>query len=152
MRAMVLDAWRQPLQSTTVAVPTPGPDQVLIQVSACAVCRTDLHVMDGELTEPKLPLILGHEIVGRVTALGTNVIRFAIGDRVGVPWLGWTCGECLFCRTGRENLCAEARFTGYQIDGGYAEYTVADQRFCFAIPDAYTDAEAAPHSMAAMNA
>jgi propanol-preferring alcohol dehydrogenase len=117
---------------------------VLIQVSACAVCRTDLHVMDGELTEPKLPLILGHEIVGRVTALGTNVVRFAIGDRVGVPWLGWTCGECQFCRTGRENLCADARFTGYQIDGGYGEYTVADQRFCFAIPDAYTDAEAAP--------
>ena len=144
MRAMVLDAWGRPLQSTAVADPAPGPDQVLIQVSACAVCRTDLHVMDGELTEPKLPLILGHEIVGRVTALGTNVARFAIGDRVGVPWLGWTCGECQFCRTGRENLCADARFTGYQIDGGYAEYTVADQRFCFAIPDAYTDAEAAP--------
>ena len=144
MRAMVLDAWGRPLQSTAVADPAPGPDQVLIQVSACAVCRTDLHVMDGELTEPKLPLILGHEIVGRVTALGTNVIRFAIGDRVGVPWLGWTCGDCQFCRSGRENLCAEARFTGYQIDGGYAEYTVADQRFCFAIPDAYTDAEAAP--------
>ena len=144
MRAMVLDAWVRPLQSTTVADPAPGPDQVLIRVSACAVCRTDLHVMDGELTEPKLPLILGHEIVGRVTALGTNVARFAIGDRVGVPWLGWTCGECQFCRTGRENLCADARFTGYQIDGGYAEYTVADQRFCFAIPDAYTDAEAAP--------
>jgi propanol-preferring alcohol dehydrogenase len=144
MRAMVLDAWGRPLQSTAVADPAPGPDQVLIQVSACAVCRTDLHVMDGELTEPKLPLILGHEIVGRVTALGTNVVRFAIGDRVGVPWLGWTCGDCQFCRSGRENLCAEARFTGYQIDGGYAEYTVADQRFCFAIPDAYTDAEAAP--------
>jgi propanol-preferring alcohol dehydrogenase len=144
MRAMVLDAWGRPLQSTAVADPAPGPDQVLIQVSACAVCRTDLHVMDGELTEPKLPLILGHEIVGRVTSLGTNVIRFAIGDRVGVPWLGWTCGDCQFCRSGRENLCAEALFTGYQIDGGYAEYTVADQRFCFAIPDAYTDAEAAP--------
>lgn len=144
MRAMVLDAWRRPLQSTAVAVPTPGPDQVLIQVNACAVCRTDLHVMDGELAEPKLPLIPGHEIVGRVTALGTGVARFAVGDRVGVPWLGWTCGTCRFCQSGRENLCANARFTGYQIDGGYAEYAVADQRFCFTIPDSYSDAEAAP--------
>lgn len=144
MRAMVLDAWRRPLQSTAVAVPTPGPDQVLIQVNACAVCRTDLHVVDGELAEPKLPLIPGHEIVGRVTALGTGVARFAVGDRVGVPWLGWTCGTCRFCQSGRENLCANARFTGYQIDGGYAEYAVADQRFCFTIPDSYSDAEAAP--------
>src|SRR5689334_7100907 len=144
MRAMVLDALRRPLQSTAVAVPTPGPDQVLIQVNACAVCRTDLHVVDGELAEPKLPLIPGHEIVGRVTALGTGVARFAVGDRVGVPWLGWTCGTCRFCQSGRENLCANARFTGYQIDGGYAEYAVADQRFCFTIPDSYSDAEAAP--------
>ena len=144
MRAMVLDAGRRPLQSIAVAVPAPGPGQVLIQVSACAVCRTDLHVLDGDLTEPKLPLIPGHEIVGRVTVLGTGVHRFAVGDRVGVPWLGWTCSACQFCQSGRENLCANARFTGYQIDGGYAEYTVADQRFCFSIPDAYSDAEAAP--------
>jgi propanol-preferring alcohol dehydrogenase len=113
-------------------------------VSACAVCRTDLHVVDGELTEPKLPLIPGHEIVGRVSALGPDVDRFAIGDRVGVPWLGWTCGVCQFCSSGRENLCGQARFTGYQVDGGYAEFTLADQRFCFAIPDFYSDAEAAP--------
>jgi alcohol dehydrogenase, propanol-preferring len=144
MRAMVLEAAHRPLQSVAVAVPAPGPGQVLIRVSACAVCRTDLHVVDGELTEPKLPLIPGHEIVGRVLALGPDVDRFAIGDRVGVPWLGWTCGVCEFCSSGRENLCAQARFTGYQIDGGYAEFTVADQRFCFAIPDLYTDAEAAP--------
>ncbi len=117
---------------------------MLIQVSACAVCRTDLHVVDGELTGPKLPLIPGHEIVGRVSALGLHVDRFAVGDRVGVPWLGWTCGVCQFCNSGRENLCSQARFTGYQIDGGYAEFTVADQRFCFAIPDSYSDAEAAP--------
>jgi propanol-preferring alcohol dehydrogenase len=117
---------------------------VLIQVHACAVCRTDLHVVDGELMQPKLPLIPGHEIIGRVSALGDSVERFAVGDRVGVPWLGWTCGVCEFCRSGRENLCDNARFTGYQIDGGYAEFAVADQRFCFAIPDSYTDAEAAP--------
>jgi len=144
MRAMVLEAAHRPLRSAAVAVPAPGPGQVLIQVSACAVCRTDLHVVDGELTGPKLPLIPGHEIVGRVSALGPGVERFAVGDRVGVPWLGWTCGICQFCSSGRENLCAQARFTGYQIDGGYAEFTVADQRFCFAIPERYTDAEAAP--------
>jgi propanol-preferring alcohol dehydrogenase len=113
-------------------------------VHACAVCRTDLHVVDAELTEPKLPLIPGHEIVGTVAALGERVERFAIDDRVGVPWLGWTCGECEFCRSGRENLCSQARFTGYQIDGGYSEFTIADQRFCFAIPDGYSDIEAAP--------
>jgi len=144
MRAMFLEAAHRPLRSAAVAVPAPGPGQVLIQVSACAVCRTDLHVVDGELTGPKLPLIPGHEIVGRVSALGPGVERFAVGDRVGVPWLGWTCGICPFCSSGRENLCAQARFTGYQIDGGYAEFTVADQRFCFAIPEPYTDAEAAP--------
>jgi propanol-preferring alcohol dehydrogenase len=144
MRAMVLEAAHRPLQCAAVAVPEPGPGQVLIQVSACAVCRTDLHVVDGELTRPKLPLIPGHEIVGRVSALGPDVDRFVIGDRVGVPWLGWTCGVCQFCNSGRENLCGLARFTGYQIDGGYTEFTVADQRFCFAIPDPYTDAEAAP--------
>jgi propanol-preferring alcohol dehydrogenase len=108
------------------------------------VCRTDLHVVDGELVQPRLPLIPGHEIVGSVAALGDGVERFAIGQRVGVPWLGWTCGQCRFCRSGRENLCAEARFTGYQIDGGYAEFTLADQRFCFALPEDYGDLEAAP--------
>jgi alcohol dehydrogenase, propanol-preferring len=144
MRGMVLDAARTPLRLASLAVPTPGPGQVLIAVHACAVCRTDLHVVDGDLTEPKLPLVPGHEIVGRVAALGAGVERFAVGDRVGVPWLGWTCGECEFCRAGRENLCAQARFTGYQIDGGYSEFTVADQRFCFAIPAGYSDMEAAP--------
>jgi len=144
MRAMVLEAAHRPLQSAAVAIPAPGPGQVLIHVNACAVCRTDLHVVDGDLTEPKLPLIPGHEIVGRVSALGRDADRFVVGDRVGVPWLGWTCGVCQFCSSGRENLCGQARFTGYQIDGGYAEFTAADQRFCFAIPDPYTDAEAAP--------
>jgi propanol-preferring alcohol dehydrogenase len=117
---------------------------LLIRVHACAVCRTDLHVVDGDLSEPKLPLVPGHEIVGSIAAFGDGVDRFAIGDRVGVPWLGWTCGTCEFCRGGRENLCAQARFTGYQIDGGYSEFTVADQRFCFAIPTVYSDIEAAP--------
>ncbi len=141
---MVLDAARTPLRLASLPVPTPGPGQVLIRVHACAVCRTDLHVVDADLTEPKLPLIPGHEIVGTIAALGENVERFAAGDRVGVPWLGWTCGECDFCRSGRENLCARARFTGYQIDGGYGEFTVADQRFCFAIPDSYSAIDAAP--------
>ncbi len=144
MRVMLLDEPRQPLRLAAVAVPTPGPGQVLIRVHACAVCRTDLHVVDGELTQPKLPLVPGHEIVGSVAALGADVERFRIGDRVGVPWLGWTCGVCDFCRSGRENLCELARFTGYQIDGGYGEYTVADQRFCFPIPAGYSDMEAAP--------
>jgi propanol-preferring alcohol dehydrogenase len=144
MRAMVFDVARTPLRPALVEVPTPGPQQVLIRVHACAVCRTDLHVVDGELTDAKLPLVPGHEIVGTVEALGTDVQRFAVGDRVGVPWLGGTCGKCRFCLSSRENLCAEARFTGFQIDGGYAEYTVADQRFCFAIPTGYTDIEAAP--------
>jgi alcohol dehydrogenase, propanol-preferring len=144
MRAMRLDAAHQPLHLNAVAIPVPGAGQVLIRVHACAVCRTDLHVVDGELTEPKLPLIPGHEIVGTVAALGPGVDRFRIGDRVGVPWLGFTCSVCEFCRAGRENLCAQARFTGYQIDGGYADYTVADQRFCFAIPDSYGDVQAAP--------
>ena len=141
---MVLDAARTPLRLASLVVPTPAPHQVLIRVHACAVCRTDLHVVDGELAEPKLPLVPGHEIVGSVAALGEGVDRFAVGDRVGVPWLGWTCGECEFCRSGRENLCAQARFTGYQIDGGYGEFTIADQRFCFAIPAGYSDIEAAP--------
>jgi propanol-preferring alcohol dehydrogenase len=141
---MVLDAPRTPLRRASFPVPSPGPGQVLIRVHACAVCRTDLHVVDADLTQPKLPLIPGHEIVGQVAALGAGVERFSVGDRVGVPWLGWTCGECAFCRAGRENLCAQARFTGYQIDGGYGEFTVADQRFCFSIPGGYSDIEAAP--------
>ncbi len=144
MRAMLLDAVRQPLRCTSVDIPAPGPGEVLIRVHACAVCRTDLHVVEGDLTEPKLPLIPGHEIIGIVTALGPGVDRFVLGDRVGVPWLGWTCGECEFCRRGRENLCVKARFTGYQIDGGYGEFTIANQRYCFAIPQVYSDVEAAP--------
>jgi propanol-preferring alcohol dehydrogenase len=144
MRAMVMDSAGRPLRRIALAVPTPGPDQVLIRVHACAVCRTDLHVIDGDLTEPKLPLIPGHEIVGTVAALGQGVDRLAVGDRVGVPWLGWTRGQCAFCRSGRENLCAQARFTGYQIDGGYGEFAVADQRYCFHIPPGYSDIEAAP--------
>jgi alcohol dehydrogenase, propanol-preferring len=132
------------LRLAAVDLPPPGPGQVLIAVHACGVCRTDLHVVDGELTRPKLPLIPGHEIVGSIVVTGAGVERFRVGDRVGVPWLGWTCGVCEFCRSGRENLCAQARFTGYQIDGGYGEFTIADQRFCFAVPAGYSDLEAAP--------
>ena len=141
---MLFEKARQPLRPADLPVPTPGPGQVLIRVRACAVCRTDLHVVDGELTKPKLPLIPGHEIVGIVERSGEGVQRFKSGDRVGVPWLGWTCGGCTYCRSGHENLCDQAKFTGYTLDGGYAEYTVADQRFCFAIPETYSDAEAAP--------
>jgi len=144
MRAMVLQKPRQPLQLTDLPIPEPGPSQVQIQIRACAVCRTDLHVIDGELTQPKLPLIPGHEIVGLVSAIGNEVKNFKIGDRVGVPWLGWTCGVCQYCKSGRENLCERALFTGYTLNGGYAEYTVADHRFCFPIPALYSDAEAAP--------
>jgi propanol-preferring alcohol dehydrogenase len=144
MQAMLLHTQRQPLRATEVAIPRPGPGEVLVQIRACAVCRTDLHVVDGELPRPKLPLVPGHEIIGVVAAVGNNVERYQTGDRVGVPWLGWTCGACEYCRVGRENLCDQARFTGYTLDGGYAEYTVADQRYCFHIPDAYSDAEAAP--------
>jgi len=144
MRAMVLEKPGNPLVFKAVPVPRPGPGQVLIRVCACGVCRTDLHVVDGELTKPRLPLIPGHEIVGRVVATGAGVDGFLAGDRIGVPWLGHTCGTCPYCRTGRENLCDEPEFTGYTLDGGYAEYTVADRRYCFPLPDAYTDAEAAP--------
>jgi propanol-preferring alcohol dehydrogenase len=144
MQAMLLRAQRRPLEPATIPRPEPGPGQVLIEVAACAVCRTDLHVVDGELPHPKLPLVPGHEIVGRVVATGAEAERFAAGERVGVPWLGWTCGACTYCRSGRENLCERARFTGYQIDGGYAEYAVADARYCFPIPARYGDAEAAP--------
>src|SRR5512142_2821980 len=144
MRAMVLEAPGQPLKYLEVPVPRPGPEQVLIRVQACGVCRTDLHIVDGELTEPKLPLIIGHEIAGEVVALGAGADTFRPGDRVGVPWLGWTCGKCRYCLSGRENLCDYARFTGYTIDGGYAEYTVADQRYCFPLPDRYNYEQAAP--------
>src|SRR5277367_2651981 len=139
MRAMILDQPGRPLAVREMPVPVPSPGQVLVKVHACAVCRTDLHVVDGDLPHPKLPLVPGHEIVGRVVETGPGVERFAPGTRVGVPWLGWTCGECRYCRSGRENLCERARFTGYTIDGGYAEYTVADERYCFPIPDAYSD-------------
>jgi len=144
MRAMLLKSPDRPLECADVPTPHPAPGQMLVRVAACAVCRTDLHVMAGELPKPKLPLILGHEIVGQIAEVGSKVKGFRIGERVGVPWLGWTCGRCKFCRSGRENLCERARFTGYTIDGGYAEYTVADARFCFRIPDAYDDVAAAP--------
>jgi propanol-preferring alcohol dehydrogenase len=141
---MVLRAARAPLEPADLSQPVPGRDHVRIRVHACGVCRTDLHVADGELPEPKLPLVLGHQIVGVVDEAGAEVERFARGDRVGVPWLAWTCGECRYCRSGRENLCDRARFTGYQLDGGYAEQAVADARFCFAIGSDYPDLQAAP--------
>jgi propanol-preferring alcohol dehydrogenase len=144
MRAMILEAPRQPLQAADIPPPKPDATQVLVKVAACAVCRTDLHVVDGELPNPKLPLVPGHEIVGIIIEKGKDVQRFKIGDRVGIPWLAWTCGECEFCRSKRENLCDRARFTGYTLDGGYAEFAVADERFCFPIPENYSDAEAAP--------
>jgi propanol-preferring alcohol dehydrogenase len=144
MRAMILESPRRPLVWCEVPPPLPRPEQLLVRVTACAVCRTDLHVIDGELPNPKLPLIPGHEIVGRIEKIGEAVRGFLAGERVGIPWLGWTCGECRFCRSNRENLCERARFTGYNLDGGYAEFTVADARFCFRIPDAYDDVAAAP--------
>ena len=144
MRAMVLEAAGRPLVAVDRARPEPGPGQVLVRVHACGVCRTDLHVVDGDLKDPSLPIVPGHEIVGTVEAVGEGVERLAPGARIGVPWLGFTCGECRFCRSDRENLCPNARFTGYQLDGGYADYTVADQRYCFPLHGAYSDAEAAP--------
>lgn len=144
MIAMTLDAPGTPLRLTDRPIPSPGPDQVLLRVHACGVCRTDLHVVDGELPHPKPGVIPGHEVVGVVTAKGARVERFAVGDRLGVPWLGRTCGECRYCRAGRENLCDAPGFTGYTLDGGYAEYLVADHRYCFPIPPGYGDAEAAP--------
>jgi propanol-preferring alcohol dehydrogenase len=141
---MLLERPGAPLRLATLPLPNPGPGQILLDVLACGVCRTDLHVADGELPDPKLPLVLGHEIVGRVAGLGPGAERFRVGDRVGVPWLGWTCGICVYCRSGRENLCDRARFTGWQIDGGYAEQTVADERYCFQLPPAYDDVHAAP--------
>ena len=144
MRAMVLEAPGQPLRAMDIPIPTPSPTQVLIQIHACGICRTDLHVVDGELTEPKLPLIPGHQIVGTVVAMGERVERFTLGERVGVPWLGSTCHQCRYCQSGRENLCDQAQYTGYQLDGGYAEYTVALAPFCFTIPADYPDLQAAP--------
>ena len=144
MKAMVLEKVGQPLRLVELPIPRPGPGQVLLRVRACGVCRTDLHVIDGELAHPRLPLVLGHEIVGTVSEVGDGVAEFTTGQRLGVPWLGSTCGTCSYCRGGQENLCDRAAFTGYQINGGYAEYTVADHRYCFPIPDVYGDAEAAP--------
>src|SRR5437762_1024711 len=157
MRAMVLDKPAQWLQLRDVAKPKPGRGQLLVRISTCAVCRTDLHGVDGELPEPRLPLILGHQIVGRVEEIGPGVNQqsanaspartnqqFAVGDRVGIPWLGWTDGDCVYCRSNRENLCDHAKFTGFNIDGGYAEYTVADARFCFHLPESYNDVDVAP--------
>jgi alcohol dehydrogenase, propanol-preferring len=144
MRAMLLERPGTPLREATLSRPVPGPGQVLLDVLACGVCRTDLHVADGDLPDPKLPLVLGHEIVGRVAELGGSAGRFRVGERVGVPWLGWTCGVCSYCRSGRENLCDRARFTGWQLDGGYAQHTVADERYCVPLPQGYSDVAAAP--------
>jgi propanol-preferring alcohol dehydrogenase len=144
MRAMILEAARQPLRLVDIPKPTPGPGQLLIEVETCGVCRTDLHIVDGDLTGPKLPLVLGHQIVGTVAELGPGAEGFVPGDRVGVPWLGWTDGDCSYCKSGRENLCDNARFTGYDFDGGYAEFAVADHRYCLPIPEGFADLQAAP--------
>lgn len=144
MKAMLLETQGTPLRLADIPLPVPGKGQILLKVSACGVCRTDLHVVDGELTQPMLPLIPGHEIVGRVLEKGDGAERFAIGQRVGVPWLGHTCGHCSYCTSGRENLCDDARFTGYTLNGGYTEYAVAEEHYCLALPDRYGDAEAAP--------
>jgi len=144
MRAMILKAPGQPLQEAELPDPAPEPGQLLIRVHACGVCRTDLHVVDGDLTEPELPIVPGHQIVGTVVEVGRGSSQYRMGDRVGVPWLGWSCGRCDFCKTRRENLCDQARYTGYQINGGFAELCTADERFCFPIPEGYTDLQAAP--------
>src|SRR3981081_1175830 len=144
MRAMIFSGAGRPLRAAELAKPDPGPGQVRLQVQACAVCRTDLHIVDGELPDPKLPLVLGHQIVGLVSAAGKGASRFSAGERVGVPGLGWTDGTCHFCRSGRENLCDRARFTGYQIDGGFAEETVADERYCLRLPENYSNLHGAP--------
>jgi alcohol dehydrogenase, propanol-preferring len=144
MRAMVLERQREPLRPAELPDPVAGPGQVLLAVHACGVCRTDLHIVDGDLTEPKLPLVPGHQIVGTVVEAGEGAERFGLGDRVGVPWLGWTDGDCRYCLSGRENLCDRAKFTGYDLDGGYADLAVADERFCFPIPDGYPNEQAAP--------
>ena len=152
MRAMVLEHPGQGLRLVPCPVPRPGPEQILIAVEACGVCRTDLHLVDGELPDMVLPMTPGHEIVGRVAAIGAAVDRWTIGQRVGVPWLGWTCGACRYCRAGQENLCTQARFTGYQIPGGFAQYTLADQRYCFALPEGPAAEELAPLLCAALSA
>ncbi|HZV83293.1 MAG TPA: zinc-dependent alcohol dehydrogenase family protein [Geobacteraceae bacterium] len=144
MRAMVLEMSRSELVMREMALPKPGRGEVLVRVSACGICRTDLHVVDGDLTQPKLPLVPGHQVVGRVEALGSGVTGIAAGDRVGIPWLASTCGVCSFCVAGEENLCPAAKFTGYSVDGGFADYTIADHRFCFPIPSGYPDLQAAP--------
>jgi alcohol dehydrogenase, propanol-preferring len=144
MNAMLLDAPHRPLHMVDVAHPVARAGEIVVEIQACGVCRTDLHVMDGELPDPVLPLVLGHEIVGRVVERGPGASRFTLGDRVGIPWLGWACGQCVYCRSGRENLCPFARFTGYTLPGGYAEYGVADERFCVGVPEQFDDAEAAP--------
>jgi alcohol dehydrogenase, propanol-preferring len=144
MKAMLLDRPKEPLRLADVPTPEPPLGKLRLCVRACGVCRTDLHVVDGELTHPKLPLVPGHEVVGIVESLGEGVTGFAAGMRVGVPWLGWTCGECRFCRAGQENLCDRAQFTGYRLDGGYAEFIIADSRYCFPIPERFSDVEAAP--------
>jgi propanol-preferring alcohol dehydrogenase len=144
MHAMILERPGEPLRPVELPTPAPGPGQVRVKVAACGVCRTDLHVVDGDLTEPKLPIIPGHEIVGYVDAVGPGVTRLSPGERVGIPWLGHTCGVCRYCRSGQENLCDAPGFTGYQIDGGYAEYAVADAEYCFAIPGDLPDTHVAP--------
>jgi propanol-preferring alcohol dehydrogenase len=144
MQAMVLQAPRQPMKLAKVEVPGPGANQLLVRVHACGVCRTDLHIVDGELPRPRLPLIPGHEIVGTVVQLGDGVDAFRPGDRLGIPWLAWTCGECRYCLKGQENLCERALFTGYTTNGGYAEYAIADSRYCLPLPSAYNHSEAAP--------
>lgn len=144
MHAMVLEKQGQPLQFKTVPVPEPGKNEVLLKIEACGVCRTDLHVLDGDLEEPKLPLILGHEIIGKIEKTGSNVADFNKGDRIGVPWLGYTCGECKYCKKNQENLCENALFTGYTKDGGFSEYTVADQRYCFPIAENLKSTESTP--------
>lgn len=144
IRAMLLIRPGAPLELHHIPIPEPGPGQIQIRVHACGVCRTDLHIVDGELTQPKLPLILGHEIAGEVAACGAGVTAFQVGDRVGVPWLGHTCGVCAYCRSGQENLCDAPLFTGYTLDGGFAEYTVAEERYCFHLPDQYEAGNAAP--------
>jgi propanol-preferring alcohol dehydrogenase len=144
MRAAVLRKAGKPLDITEVPTPEPGAGQLLVRVSACGICRTDLHVVDGELAAPRLPLVPGHQIVGVVERVGDGVSSVALGTRVGIPWLGWTCGKCRFCSSGRENLCEQARFTGFHLDGGFAEYAVADARFCFPLPAGYPDSQAAP--------
>jgi len=144
MRAMVMEKAKTPLREMEIPTPQPAANQILIKVNACGVCRTDLHILDGELTQPRLPLVPGHQIVGEVTEVGKNVSRFVLGDRVGVPWLGYTDGTCRYCQAGQENLCEHAQFTGYDLNGGYAEYSVADQRYCFPLPSGFSDSEAAP--------